>query len=324
MSVVATAAVATDMPRADRIRIAEARRIADRFGDNLWPGWSAAPFAILLVTPDVEYLVYHAAPSDDFEPVGYDSLLGSEVYTRPRQFDTGLLATFPAVGGVPTIVIGQPKNTEASHSTRWVLTLLHEHFHQWQMSQEDYYQAVDGLGLSGGDASGSWMLDYPFPYESHHVGDAFLALAKKLADAVSCADADSFAYKVSEYRVARDQFRQMIAPGDYRYFSFQLWQEGIARYTEYRLAKMAAAVYEPSRDFKSLRDYVPFEEQAKQAETDLMTKLVTASLGEEKRSAFYAFGAAEGLLFDRYYPWWKQHYLEHKFFLERYYDLRPY
>ncbi len=35
---------------------------------------------------------------------------------------------------------------------------------------------------------------------------------------------------------------QQLKPDDYKYFSFQVWQEGIARYTEYKfLEAMAAA-----------------------------------------------------------------------------------
>src|SRR6478735_7598506 len=36
----------------DRIRIAEAFRLAAAVGDEIWPAWTSAPFAILLVTPE--------------------------------------------------------------------------------------------------------------------------------------------------------------------------------------------------------------------------------------------------------------------------------
>ncbi|MEE9270646.1 MAG: hypothetical protein V3V49_10350, partial [Candidatus Krumholzibacteria bacterium] len=166
------------LPTEDRIRIAEAFRIADELGEKVWRGWSDAPRALLLVTRDREYLVRHPYPTGDFTRVGYDSLLRSDVYTRERVYDPKLLATFPAVAGVPTIVIGQPRNTDASHSTRWVMTLLHEHFHQWQLSQPGYYDAVAGLGLARGDTTGMWMLNYDFPYDSPEVAAAFSHLCK--------------------------------------------------------------------------------------------------------------------------------------------------
>ena len=98
----------------DRIRIAEGRAMAEQLGDRLWPGWSETPFTVLLVTKTYEFLIGHPSPSPDFEPLAYDSLLQSDVFCRKRVYDPHLLATFPAVGGMPTIVIGQPQNTPAT------------------------------------------------------------------------------------------------------------------------------------------------------------------------------------------------------------------
>jgi hypothetical protein len=67
-----------------------------------------------------------------------------------------------AVGGVATIVVGQPAHTGQT-STRWVLTALHEHFHQLQFSQPGYYPGVTALGLARGDTTGMWMLNHGFP-----------------------------------------------------------------------------------------------------------------------------------------------------------------
>lgn len=312
------------LPHDDSIRIAEACEIVERFGDNIWVGWSRAPFAILLVTGETEYLVYHDAPTDDFTSAGYDSLVGSEVYTRDRVFEPDLQATFPAVGGIPTIVMGSPKTTEASHSSRWVLTLLHEHFHQWQLSQPDYYESVGELDLARGDSTGMWMLDYDFPYDSTAVGQAFSGLCTALAGAVEAVDDAAWEEKFQRYREARRKFQSAVDADDYRYFSFQVWQEGISRYTEYRLALMLASTYTPTPEFEALSDFVPFEEVAARIKKHIVSALTTMELDDLRRTAFYHVGAGEGLLLDRYYPWWKQHYMEKRFFVERYFDLRPY
>ena len=50
------------------------------------------------------------------------ALLRSEVYSRPRRFPTSFLATFPAVGGIPTVVAGEAESTQAKTSTPWVVT----------------------------------------------------------------------------------------------------------------------------------------------------------------------------------------------------------
>ena len=129
--------------------MAEVFRLGAALQDRIWPRWSQAPFAVLLVTPENEFLVRHPHPSADFIPIGHDSLLQSDVCYRPRTLDVNLLATFPAVGNVSTIVVGSVATTGVQNSTRWVLTLLHEHLHQWQDSQPDAYAAAAALGLAG-------------------------------------------------------------------------------------------------------------------------------------------------------------------------------
>jgi hypothetical protein len=144
--------LAQDKPRVsdvDRVRLAEAFRMGAALGNRIWAGWSKAPFAVLLVTPEHEFLIRHPKPSADFKLVNYDPLLQSNVYYRPRTQPQNLLATFPIVGGIPTIVIGQAENTARKTSTPWVVTVLHEHFHQLQYSQPGYYPAVDSLSRCG-------------------------------------------------------------------------------------------------------------------------------------------------------------------------------
>lgn len=87
------------LAEADRVRLAEAFRLADAVSNKVWPEWDKAPFAVLLVTAEHEFLIRHAKPSDDFTLIGEDDLLKSKVWWRKRKFSPGLLATFPAVGG---------------------------------------------------------------------------------------------------------------------------------------------------------------------------------------------------------------------------------
>ena len=157
------------IPKIDRIRLAEAFRIGEALGNKVWKDWDKAPFAVLLVVPENEFLIRHPQPSKDFTLIGYDSLLKSDVYFRKRTQQINLLATFPAVGGVSTIVIGQAENTSKKTSTPWVVTMLHEHFHQLQSSQPDYYKEADALNLSGGDQTGMWQLNFAFPYKDAKV-----------------------------------------------------------------------------------------------------------------------------------------------------------
>lgn len=122
------------IPKVDRTRLAEAFRIGESLGNRVWATWDKAPFAVLLITPEYEFPIRHPRPSADFTLVGNDPLLKSNVYFRKRTQNIHFLATFPAVGGVSTILIGQAENTDTKTSTPWVVTVLHEHFHQLQTS----------------------------------------------------------------------------------------------------------------------------------------------------------------------------------------------
>lgn len=298
----------------DRTRLAEAFRLADQIGDRVWPNWSKGPFAVLLVTTEHEFLIRHPKPSADFVALGHDAVLKSDVYYRKRNFPAHFLATFPAISGsmISTIVVGQAENTSAKSSTPWVVTLLHEHFHQLQDSQPNFYADVNALNLSRGDQTGMWMLNYAFPYERADVQQEFAAMSQALAVAIKSRQA-SRAKRARAYLEARRRFERLISTDDHKYFSFQLWKEGIARYTEYQVARLAATNYDPSKEFRALPDYRSYAEIAGELNEGIFRQLQTQKLGESKREVVYSFGAAEGLLLDLINPRWRRQYFVEKF-----------
>ena len=301
----------------DRVRLAEAFRLSEKLGDDLWAGWSKTPFAVLLVTQDKEFLIRHPRPSDDFTSLGYDTKLKSDVYVRDRKFQPNLLATFPAVGGISTIVIGQAENTASKTSTPWVITLMHEHFHQLQDSQPNFYKDTEALNLSGGDQTGMWMLNYPFPYETAEVSQQFSVLARLLIEAMQAKT--PLSSTLASYLEARDALKKMLSADEYKYMSFQLWKEGISRYTEDRVAHWATTKYQPSPEFKKLNDFTTFGKAAEEVRNLMMRELSTLKLENYKRVAFYPMGAAEGLLLDRANPNWRGRYFAEKFDNRKYF-----
>jgi hypothetical protein len=307
----------------DRVRLAEAFRLGDKLGDQLWPDWNKAPFAVLLVTTDYEFLIRHPKPSSDFVPVKYDPLLQSKVYYRRRTQPQNLLATFPVVGGIPTIVIGQAENTAKATSTPWVVTMLHEHFHQLQYSQPGYYDDVNALGLTRGDQTGMWMLNYPFPYDWHEMQELFSHLAHSLANVLQAKTRSDFSAGLSTYLKQRREVENTLSPDDYRYASFQMWQEGISRYTEYRIAKLASESRRPSKAFRRLKDYGGYADVAEEIRIGILSELTGVNLPQARRVIFYSLGAGEGLLLDRVNPRWRQHYFVDKFYLDKYFEQRP-
>jgi hypothetical protein len=260
--------------------------------------------AVLLVAGSTEYLVGHPRPTSEFALIGRDSVLGRDVFVRPRRFPPTLLATFPAVGSTATIVVGSAERTGKS-SAEWVLTLLHEHFHQWQSSLPGYYAKADALGLARGDTTGQWMLSYPFPYDSVPVQRAVKALATSLARAEP----------IETVARQREVLRDLLSTDDDRYLEFQLWQEGVPRYVEIAAAEAAAGAGEPPEAFRRLPDYEGYAELAKRLRSRLGSELAELSLGTDRRVAFYSIGAGLAMLLDRSDGSWKSRYQERLFTL---------
>src|SRR5260370_17106787 len=102
--------------------------------------------------------MHRAQPAEGFKKVGDD------LYARPGQFPTNLLATFPAFGPPSVIVIGEPKNTTSKSSTPCLITLMHEHFHQLQKAQPRYFQALQDLVLGHADNHFIFTLSNLSPY----------------------------------------------------------------------------------------------------------------------------------------------------------------
>lgn len=286
------AAAAPALPAPESACIAEAMRAADHLGAGFWPGWSTAPFAVLLVTDSVEFLLTHPAPSPEFVPTG-ERFREAPVHCRPRVFPVGLQATMPAVGGVPTIVIGTLANTGLSPA-EWTVTLLHEHFHQVQMGAPDYFAGVEALGLSGGDPSGRWMLDYPFPYADARVAAALAAYQLALGAALVAADVPAALAACAEARAA---LYALLAPPDARYLALQLWQEGFARYMEHRALHHLARQgwqWAPATGITA-----PPDALAQAAHDRCRALLQALQPATDQRLCFYAIGCAEGLLLER-------------------------
>jgi hypothetical protein len=292
------------IPADDATRVREFYRLTAQVQDQIWPGWGSTPAPLLLITSDTEYLTHRPSPPAEFKKIA------DEFYARPRQFPLNLLATFPAFGPPSVIVIGEPANTSAQTSTPWLITVMHEHFHQLQYSQPDYFKKLDDLGLSHGDKSGMWALNYAFAYDNPEVAQSFAKLRDQLLQTLAEQDPLKFHELSSRYLQARRAFFAQLPKDDGKYFSFQLWQEGMARYTQVRVAE-AVEKYQPTKNFSALPDYTPFSRYGASARVKTLEELKQVDLSRDRRDVVYSFGAAEGFLLDRIHPGWQQEYFQH-------------
>jgi len=166
-----------------------------------------------------------------------------------------------------------------------------------------------------------WMLNYPFPYEKPEVARDFAQLRDLLLRALAENDAAKFAELAKQYTMQRRKFFAALSADDAKYFNFQLWQEGIARYTEVKSAE-ACANCRPTPEFAALADYESFASYAARARQKTLDELKQADLASWKRVVVYSFGAAEGFLLDRINPQWKEEYFRHMLSLESYFETK--
>ncbi len=295
--------LSTPMQRAQGL-IAQAHDLTARYGDRVWPGYKRTPFPIILVGQTNEYLYCPAGPAPTFKPYKKKSASSCAIKVRPRRFSAAMRATFPAVDGLATVVVGPPSGVDKNPAA-WTATLLHEHFHQYQMGWPGYYSAVADLKLDGGKGDGRWMLDYPFSYDDAQTASAFAATARLLLGALEI-EGDSnnkdFHAALTAYTQARRTLFSSLSATDARYAAFQMWQEGTARYSEIAIAESVtgprAAIFTPlainlrGRVYDNLRAF---------------------DLAKNKRVSFYDLGAGEALLLDRVCANWRAHYFDYAF-----------
>lgn len=281
--------------------IAEARSTGLIAGGEVWPGFEETPFPILLLDGTREVLLCSEQEVAGFETIELHLPFECDAASRASVFPAGMLATFPAFNGVSTVVMGTPEVTGLSLE-RWTVTLLHEHFHQWQNSMPNYYQDVLDLDLHGGDTTGMWMLNYDFPYSDEVVAEAFEDAARAAARALQASDQDLASY-VRDYLSRREAFLSLVTDADRRYFEFQLWTEGVARWTELAITREMG---ETDSDW---------QRYAHDMELWLIERLVSVDLNSAERVAAYPLGAAEAEMMERLDPAWKESYVSSPFAL---------
>ena len=274
--------------------LAATQALARGAGERLWPDYGNAPFGMLLVTEDSETLFCQKKPPKDFTFAGRDAATGCERWTRARgKMPDNLLAAMPVFGPDSTIVMGTPEKTGFERED-WLRTILHEHFHQWQSSRPGYYARVDALDLKGGDASGMWMLNFPFPYADPKAVNAYMSVSIALADALEARGKRGFLPAFDRYLAARHAFADSVGPRNWRYLDFQLWQEGGARWTEYAISKAGGTA--------GARD------AALAGEARTLKRLRSPDLTKQGRDLAYTFGTAEIMLADACGPRWRKAY----------------
>lgn len=282
--------------------IRDAKTLVARHGDTVWPGFKAIPFHMILVTADADIL-FCQRPTDGWRPIGTDPISGCTVQTRRRELAVDSSASFDVDDEPSMIVMSKPKALGLSR-TDWILTLAHEAFHQYQSRLPGYGAKVIALGLAGSDGSAQWMLDYPFPYTDPVVGAAVDDMTRTGIAFLNATSPETRKAAIADYLKARRRAMRAVTPDQWRYYEFQIGQEGVARWTERALAMAASrhsrAMIRAATDRRSWR-------------INSMRSVGQQGLRIWKRSAFYELGAVEAEMLDRIGAPWRQAYRDAPF-----------
>ena len=276
--------------------IRDVRQIVARSGDRVWRGYSRTSIPLLLVEPTRETL-FCSPPLQGFTASGVDPVTGCDLQTRPRETPIDISATTD-VEGRPTIQIGLPDAFGWSRG-QWIVTVLHESFHEFQSTLPGYDKAVDRARRQLGKGGGEWMLDYPFPYAKRDVVTAFGRMdASALAFLEAPPDQD-VGRLVADYVDARRAARAIVGTKDWRYYEVQVGQEGVALWTELTLAKIAG---------DSDREIAAVAEDRQGGLATSLRSIAKQGLGKWRRGSFYIFGAIEAKMLERVRPDWQDTY----------------
>lgn len=138
------------------------------------------------------------------------------------------------------------------------------------------------------------MLNFPFPYDRLTSANAYRAVSTALRAALDLRGKAGFLRAYDRYLSRRAAFAATVDARSWRYLEFQLWQEGVARWTEIAIARRSG---DPE-----------LRAEANRVESRLLERLAAPDLKAQRRELAYPYGAGEALLLEACGPAWRSRY----------------
>ena len=298
------------LPERDALVIAEALHLWQSAGERCWSGWTRIAMPIIYVKADHEYAIGFPMELKDATALGRDPVLGRAVQVRPRTQSPTSAASFD-VEGIHAVVIGTPESLQWT-PTHWVIKAVHEMFHVLEGHRGSASKTAD-LEIGPKNDAASWQLTFPFPYEDLNVMRLVHLRGYLLYVACTSTEVGDVRYAAGTALEAARVLQATLTEktGDdraYRYAKFQELSEGIAYYTEYRMAELAAdEAYKPLGAFRSLPGVIPYDEYWADYKNQLFM-VKHAGRAVRNRLMFYHLGLGTGLVLDRLLPDWKDRF----------------
>lgn len=266
-------------------------------GEKLWPGFARAPVPIDLIDDRHETL-FCRRQAKGFAWRGRDKITGCAMLSRPRVLNRDLAASLDIDENVQAIAIGLPATLDMS-ALAWRATLLHEAFHQYQSALPGYRAAVQRVRATLHAKQADWPLTYAFPYGNADVGRAFAAMTAAARQFLTAGSGTLKQQAMIDYVHARHIARTTVTPADWRYYEFQVGQEGVARWTEIELTERAGR-RDPAMATEA------HERRAGLANS--LNAIDEQGLRVWKRGALYVYGAIEAEMLNQADAGWRDAY----------------
>jgi hypothetical protein len=291
--------------QSDVALLREVAHLQSALGPLLWPDWTNQKAPFLYKTRTTDFLFNHPHPPGEFRPT-YNPLGQDSIWLRPNTDSLEYQATFP-INGIPTVVITSPDT--AYDPCLWVLKATHELFHVYQGTNRIVNPFV-------GPYADKHELSFPFDYSSESTLASCRVEAELLFNFLSKKQLDGVDSSAST-RVLRDAlvvqksiFRDSL---HFRYKQWMEWKEGVARYTERRLADLARDTkgYQPDKDFVALFPGYSYPEVWDKYYEAMLNPVRFVGEGVRGRGMFYYSGMGKAYILDRIHAGWRSDYCKH-------------
>ncbi|GEM_PF-2269855 len=290
------------LKKQDILVLEEAYNLWQEKGDSIWSDWTSFKIPFVYQKNEFEYFIDF--PSKPENSIFAGKYFGKNIYARKRKNE--LSTSQRDVDGVFAVVLACPQ-IQGIENEEWILTAIHEMFHVYQMMKGSL-KKINDLNLAYGEDA-SWMLEFPFPYDDATLNSISHIQGYILFDSFGMKSFEEKLYNLLLLKELIEVYKDYINlkyknNRNYLYSNLQQAIEGVAKYTEIKMAELAAKDYSPLNedlDFKRIWD----ENYQKQ-----INVVRHCGKGTGGRLTFYYLGCGKCLMLDRLYPKWKELYFE--------------
>ncbi len=281
--------------------VEEVQHLTATLAPSLWDDWPSQFPPFILRTRGHEFLIGHPHPPGDFIALPREH----GVWARLTN-DTGdAQASYP-VNGMATAVLSAPGTSD--DPSLWVLKAAHEVFHCYQGTARIRDPFV-GKFVTYND------LSFPYPYEDPNLAAALRLEAEVVFRLATADPTDATALVVQGGLLPlawRVQHAVSSEPAFQDYKLFTEWSEGVARYAERELARLAATPggYRPTPSFVRAFPTVSYDKVFREqyGDRNMVNPIRFVGEGIRGRVMFYYLGMGKAYALDRIDPAWRKAY----------------